>query len=292
MDDIRIGSWIELQERLYERAWQEQIGRFRSSTAFRGMSDAGVDLRTSLQRLGGEYARHEASLLRNFRKYAHRSSVPRESVWNWLALAQHHGLPTRLMDWTFSPYVALHFATANLDAYHVDGVVWCLDYVKAHAQLPAILRDLTQGENADVFSADMLDLAADTLAKLDALGRDRSFLLFLEPPSLDDRIVNQSALFALMSSPAARMDQWLEEHPDLAYRLIIPAQLKWEVRDKLDQANITERVLFPGLDGLSRWLTRYYTPTPAAGGPLVAAGIDATTDPDAVLHNPPPQPEL
>jgi hypothetical protein len=64
----------------------------------------------------------------------------------------------------------------------------------------------------------------------------------------------------LMSSASAALDDWLKDHPEVYRRIIIPAELKWEVRDRLDQANITERVLFPGLDGLSRWLKRYYSP--------------------------------
>lgn len=63
-----------------------------------------------------------------------------------------------------------------------------------------------------------------------------------------------------MPDAGRALDSWLNLHPHLWRRIIIPAALKWEIRDKLDQANITERVLFPGLDGLSRWLKRQYSP--------------------------------
>jgi hypothetical protein len=72
-----------------------------------------------------------------------------------------------------------------------------------------------------------------------------------EPPSLDDRIVNQFALFALLANPRERFGHWLIRHPAVYQAILIPAALKWEIRDKLDQANITVRVLSPGLDGLS-----------------------------------------
>jgi hypothetical protein len=97
------------------------------------------------------------------------------------------------------------------------------------------------------------------------LGHDQ--VIFFEPPSLDQRIVNQYAFFSVMTKPTSILDNWLVQHPKLYRRIIIPKELKWEVRDKLDQANITERVLFPGLDGLARWLKRHYQPIKGKGIP-------------------------
>jgi FRG domain len=259
VNDVRVSSWNELHDRLYHGSWNASLGRFRSSRAFRGMQGPSFDLQTSLMRLGEGYDKQEGHLLRNFRKYALREAVHGDSVWNWLALGQHHGLPTRLLDWTYSPYVALHFATQDVEQFNVDGVVWSVDYIQTNRLLPDRLKRLLAEEGSDVFTIEMLGRIAPTLPEFDRLAADR-FVLFLEPPSLDERIVNQFALFCVMSGPEARLDRWLDEHSDCFQRLIIPAALKWEVRDKLDQANITERVLFPGLDGLSRWLKRYYTP--------------------------------
>jgi hypothetical protein len=63
-----------------------------------------------------------------------------------------------------------------------------------------------------------------------------------------------------MPASSPRLDEWLVKNPNLYRKVIIPAELKLEIRDKLDQSNITERVLFPGLDGLSAWLARHYAP--------------------------------
>ncbi len=259
MNDIRVSSWNDLHDRLFEGSFQPALGRFRSHFAFRGMGDASWDLRTSLMRLGGDYAKLEHHLLRNFRKYAYRDAVRDDSVWNWLAVAQHHGLPTRLLDWTYSPYVALHFATEDLSQYVRDGVVWAVNFVRINQMVPDLLRGILREEGSKVFTVEMLGRAARTLTEFRHLSPE-PFVVYFEPPSLDDRIVNQFAHFSMMSTAAARLDHWLTERPELVRRIIVPAGLKWEVRDKLDQANITERVLFPGLDGLSRVLRRIYTP--------------------------------
>ncbi len=259
MNEIRITSWNQLQDELFEDSWSPDIGRFRSRYAFRGLSDARYQLETTLIRLGGAFDTLERHLLRNFKKYAHRTVVERDSLWHWLSVAQHYGLPTRLLDWTYSPYTALHFATANVERFDADGVIWAVNYLKAHQLLPDRLRRMLDEEGANVFTVEMLSESVRSLEELAELSH-RDFVIFFEPPSIDDRIINQFAFFSVMSRPTSILDEWLANHRDLWRRLIIPADLKWEIRDKLDQANITERVLFPGLDGLSSWLKRHYRP--------------------------------
>jgi hypothetical protein len=258
----RARTWTELLDQLYAGSWNQNLQRFRAPFAFRGMASVAHDLSTSLVRLAGDAAettKLEQALLRNFRKYAHdRRSSGVDSIWHWLALAQHHGLPTRLMDWTYSPLVALHFATEHPADYGGDGVVWCVNFVEANTRLPKRLRAILEEEQSDTFTIEMLHEFA-TLRAFDTLARD-PFVIFLEPPSLDTRILNQFALFSLMPGPRSSLDEWLASHPELCRKVIVPSELKWEVRDKLDQSNINERTLFPGMDGLSRWLERYYTP--------------------------------
>lgn len=258
IEETRVESWNDLTEQLYEGSWRPELGRFRTQSAFRGLSTLEYRLETTLTRLRGHPARLEGHLLRNFRKYAHRDVVERDSLWNWLSVAQHHRLPTRLMDWTYSPYVAMHFATANTDKFDRDGVVWCVNYGRIRELLPEPLRVVLHKEGADVFTVEMLAGVAQSLERFDGLDKS-PFAIFVEPPSLDDRIVNQYALFSVVSDATEGLEHYLNTHPGVARKVVIPAELKWEVRDKLDQANISERVLFPGLDGLSEWLKRHYS---------------------------------
>lgn len=259
--DVRPTSWSGLLDALWGGSWNDELQRFRSPFAFRGLPSSTHDLSNRLVRLadGGDVTPLERALLRNFRKYAHAQPLDGvDSIWHWLALAQHHGLPTRLLDWSYSPLVALHFATADPATFDQDGLVWCVNFVEANTRLPRRLRALLEAEHSHTFTIDMLS-EFRALKDFDALSRD-PFVVFMEPPSLDTRILNQFALFSLMPGPALGIDEWLQAHPDLFRTVVLPAGLKWEVRDKLDQANISERTLFPGLDGLSRWLERYYRP--------------------------------
>lgn len=274
MEEVRIRDWSHLQKELFADSLNTDLGRYRAHYAFRGLDDAGkYDLKTSLMRLGGNYYDLERHMIRNFRKYAHRDVVEKDSLWHWLSVAQHHGLPTRILDWSYSPLVAAHFATSDPTKMDTDGVIWMLDFFKAYEYLPDDLKESRELIGGYGFDLEVLPKLFPTLEELDALAPP-DFLIFFEPPSIDDRIVNQYALFSVMSSPKANLDEWLKERPDVTCRkVIIPAgEIKWEIRDKLDHANVTERVLFGGLDGLSKWLKRHYSPGPESKTQSASSG--------------------
>lgn len=259
MSSERIGSWRELDDAIAAAGvLRADETRAHSSLVFRGLARSSYSNLSSLARLGDGATRLERHLIRNFRKYAHRER-PGPTIWDWLSLAQHHGLPTRLLDWTFSPFVAAHFATASHP--EDEAVVWAVDCAAAHELLPEVLHRALQDEGATVFTTELLAERAPALRDLDRLDDDDDpFVVFFEPPSLDDRIVNQSAVLSVMSDAAASMDDWLDKHDHLWHRWLITPAAKAEIRERLDQANITERVLIPGLDGLAAWLRRYYGP--------------------------------
>lgn len=263
---VEISSWEELLKEVYRDTWDSDLRRYRSSWVFRGVDFRESALLTGLSRLApatDEAGRLERHLLRNFRKYASAEFPGPASDWRWLPFAQHHGLPTRLLDWTFSPLVAFHFATQNADCFDRDGVVWCINHHYSNGFLPDSLKRRLEEEGADVFTAEMLDGVSSGLEEFDKLA-ETPYLLFLEPPSLDVRIANQFALFSLISSPNAGLPEWLAKHPDAAREIVVAKSAKQEIRDKLDQAGITERTIYPGPDGIARWLSRYYRPTPAS----------------------------
>ena len=259
MQQLVAESWGHLQALLFEGSWDQGIARFRSPYVFRGLPDANFELQTSLNRLGGSYAGLERHLLRNFNKYGHDNFGNTGSIWHWLTIAQHHGLPTRLLDWTYSPFVGMHFATADISFAEQDGAIWRVNYHDSFNQLPKKLQTCLESAGGNVFTVEMLNSLVQNLDAFDLISKDE-FFIFFEPPSIDARIVNQHALFSIASNAQASMLSLLKSSNVGWEKIILPAEIKWEVRDKLDQANITERVLFPGLEGLSAWLKRHYSP--------------------------------
>jgi hypothetical protein len=74
-----------------------------------------------------------------------------------------------------------------------------------------------------------------------------------------DRIANQYALFSVVSDSSVLMSELLTDDEENFFRIIIPKEVKLEIRDKLDYINISERLIYPGLDGICKWITRRYS---------------------------------
>ena len=261
--EVVVCSLGELIDQLTPPDPDEATGRRRDSGVYRGAPDARQPLLTSLDRLGGADRPHakvdlEEHLLRNFMRYSRpHFQTPPENDWEQLVAAQHHGVPTRLLDWTYSPLVAAHFATGPARE-PVDRAVWRLDWKRVHRafglpELALLLEDLDAhvGRGAAFTPWHLFRRSPG----------DPPFACMLEPPSLDARIVAQSAVFTLCSDKSRPLDVFLEHHglEDALTKFVLPAREVSRVRDQLDLVGIDERLLFPDLDGVAARLRRYYS---------------------------------
>ena len=258
----RIESIEELLPILSEQGYRKDLDRHRSEFVYRGMLDADFRLDTSLHRNCKTLKKDlEPAILKNFTKYAALEDPTVErSVWHQMILGQHHGLPTRLMDWSQSPLIGLHFATNERDMDFTDkrdGAVWRIDMKELVGLLPDKYRMPLVTKSSVVFTVDGLAGITGSLKQYDEDMGDRAMAV-IEPPSIDLRIVNQYAFFSVIPSGMDDVEKFLDENTENTVKYIIDKKLRWRVRDMLDQLNISERTVYPGLDGISKWLARHY----------------------------------
>ena len=240
----------------------EHIDRIRSTQYYRGLPNVNFKLSTSLTRNCKDKAAFlEPSVLSSFTKYASiEDPTLKDSVWKQMIVGQHYGLPTRLLDWTYSPLVALHFAMSENDFNQLskhDCVVWRMDMTDVNRSLPEKYQKALREKDSSVFSVDTLTKVVNRLDEYDAdMGTDS--LVNIEPPSVDVRIVNQYSFFSIIPSQMDDIEGFFERKTEKTIRYIINRSIRWDVRDLLDQYNVNERIIYPGLDGLSKLLARHY----------------------------------
>jgi hypothetical protein len=261
--EIVIGSLGEFVDRVTPEAPDRVTGRHRDTGVYHGAREAGAPLLTTLDRLGGINPPHtksdlEEHVMRNYIRYSRpHSRGTSMNDWEELFSAQHHGVPTRLLDWTYSPLVAAFFATRPIEGAERARAVWRLDWQKVHLvfRFPGLAlspRDL-----------DTLFEVGGHASPWQLFSRDREaapFACLVEPPSLDERIVAQAAVFTMCSDKWHAFDEFLKSHglADALTKYIIPTKAVAKIRDQLDLVGVDERRLFPDLDGVAAAIRRYY----------------------------------
>jgi hypothetical protein len=244
MKEIKIASISDLTSIISRKHYRKWI--------YRGQSDSSWELESSLHR-AFEYAeylhsfgktktkfnrqKHEAVMIDKFKCNSHLylDHLPKEEdTLSWVSLMQHHGAPTRLLDFTFSPYVALYFA---LELGRNDAAIYCLNYDKLKA------------EDTIYFNGD-LSVANSNIAQLkDA---DDLHLLAFEPRFSNKRLLAQQGLFVAPSTLAVSHEKIISEYnlPENDFlKIIIPAKLRYTGLRQLSHMNINSSNIYPGLDG-------------------------------------------
>jgi FRG domain len=176
----------------------------------------------------GTWESYEETLLRLFEREARPfvESTPNNPT-DWIVLAQHHGLPTRLLDWTRSPLIALYFAVEDLDQKS-DSRVWA--YVPNRVQFKPF----------------------KTWNELRSLDHTTLYL----PPVFFRRAETQQACMTVHPLPKGfrKFRPFEESFTGMfggATKFLVPGGKKFELMKQLDDLGINRQLIYPGLDGVA-----------------------------------------
>lgn len=223
--------------------------------AFRGQQRADWLLEGSLSRYMRAYIEdkeawrsREERAIRIFRRKAHNFLVHTDLLTNdlrCLALMQHHGAPTRLLDFTKSPFVAAFFA---LERAVDESAVFALN-------TPALWNNRAYPKENAKLTRDVIDPRIQGNLDRYFFCNTNSVIWFGEPTEMDDRIVAQSGTFVVPGVIDRSVKEILDGYDtdeELLHKIVIPSSLRVEAMKWLYRMNLTNASLFPGLDGLAR----------------------------------------
>jgi hypothetical protein len=236
--------------------------------AFRGEADAERILRPGIERNASKPQLAERYALREFKRRAHhylRDLPNDEDDLEWLALMQHHGAPTRLLDWTKSSYVAAFFAAesaaapkriaADPDRPSRPFAIWAVDETLVKSEAAAMLglanddNDFSSRKNfSKVFEESQPDGLYLTIS--------------VQPYRMNERLTIQQGIFLCANNPLMGFHRCLKslllyagkknDAPNqLLHKLVVSSEARLDVLRILNKMNINRSTLFPGLDGFS-----------------------------------------
>jgi hypothetical protein len=237
-------------------------------------------LQPSLERAGERYGKQDGSeleywLLREFKRRLHHYGAPVPPDWDtveWLSLMQHHGAPTRMLDWTYSPFVAA-FNALKTQSKDYEAIIWCCDsrwFTKrstellktAGVQVPE--KDDPFRQDGTVTTSQFFDIAfgANIEPQLGIPKALHSFVCPINSYRLNERLTIQQGLFLVPGNISLSFHENLvamdpgREH----FRLWVlqkgddNATNHQRMLQQLNRMNVTEATLYPGLDGFARSL--------------------------------------
>jgi hypothetical protein len=225
-------------------AVREAITKFDETTWWRGHAKAEWPLEAQVYRKNPENRdrslHSETALIGHFVSRApsrsHRQCPDAHDYFGWLFLAQHYGLPTRLLDWTENPLVAVYFAVEPPDD---DGCIWGLSPSALNAALDGWygLVQIKDPRVAKIAESAFNDISTERI------------IIAIDGQEIDPRMLAQMSRFTLHSDPDPL--ELMPDSPKWLRRYIIPKNAKANIRKQLSAFGIRRSNLFPDLASLA-----------------------------------------